>query len=63
MVEGSKIDKASHYHMTEEALGEVIAFDQAVERPWVCSVSQGYPGNVVADHEIGGIAPRAAPRR
>ena len=58
VVEGSKIDKASHYHMTEEALGEVIAFDQAVGKALeYARFHRDTLVIVVADHEIGGIAP------
>ncbi len=56
MVEGSKIDKGSHYNLTEEVLGDTIAFDQAV------GVALDYArehGNtlviVTADHETGGF--------
>ncbi len=56
MVEGSKIDKASHYGMTEQAIGDTIAFDLAV------GIALEYASGrddtlviVTADHETGGL--------
>ena len=56
MVEGSKIDKGSHYNMTEQVLGDTIAFDQAV------GVALEYARSrtdtlviVTADHETGSL--------
>lgn len=56
MVEGSKIDKGSHYNMTEQVLGDTIAFDNAV------GIALEYARNrddtlviVTADHETGGF--------
>lgn len=56
MVEGSKIDKGSHYNMTEQVLGDTIAFDQAV------GIALEYARSredtlviVTADHETGGL--------
>ncbi len=56
MVEGSKIDKGSHYNMTEQVLGDTIAFDLAV------GVALEYARSrddtlvlVTADHETGGF--------
>lgn len=56
MVEGSKIDKGSHYNMTEQVIGDTIAFDQAV------GVALEYARSrddtlviVTADHETGGF--------
>lgn len=57
MVEGSKIDRASHRNLEAEMLGEMLAFDEAV------GVALEYAKNnpdtlviVTADHETGGFA-------
>lgn len=57
MVEGSKIDKGSHYNRTEEVIGETLAFDEAL------GVALEYAQNsgdtlviVTSDHETGGFA-------
>lgn len=56
LVEGSKIDKAAHYNLTEDVLGDTIAFDQAI------GVALEFARNrddtlviVTADHETGGF--------
>lgn len=56
MIEGSRIDMASHGNMLPEAIGETIAFDETVK-----SVSEWAAGRddvtliVTADHECGGL--------
>lgn len=56
MVEGSKIDKASHYNMTEHALGDMIAFDEAIGVALEFASSRDDTLVVItADHETGGF--------
>lgn len=57
MIEGARIDMASHGNLLEEAIGETLAFDEAVAA--VAAWASGRPEVtllVTADHECGGLA-------
>ncbi|MBP5352305.1 MAG: alkaline phosphatase, partial [Alphaproteobacteria bacterium] len=55
MIEGAKIDKASHHRDFSEMEKQMTDFDGAVEKIW--QFSQNHPVNVyvTADHETGGL--------
>lgn len=56
MVEGSKIDRASHSNTPAEMIGDLLAFDQAVGV--ALDYAKTHPGTLVvvtADHETGGF--------
>lgn len=57
LVEGSRIDHASHHNLTEEAIGETIAFDKAVGAALEYARKRDDTLVIVtADHETGGFA-------
>lgn len=56
MVEGAKIDRASHSNTPTEMIGDLLAFDQAVGV--ALDYAKNHPGTLVvvtADHETGGF--------
>ncbi|MFC1781999.1 alkaline phosphatase [Planctomycetota bacterium] len=56
MVEGGKIDWASHNHQTARMIGETMEFDRAVKAAWEWARGRGDTLIVVtADHETGGL--------
>lgn len=56
MVEGSKIDKGSHYNLTEQVLGDTLAFDKAVGVALEFARSRDDTLIVItADHGTGGF--------
>lgn len=59
MVEGSRIDRAGHSNSTEEMIGDLLVFDQAVGV--ALDYAEHHPGTLVvvtADHETGGFGVR-----
>ncbi|MBX3274116.1 MAG: alkaline phosphatase [Sandaracinaceae bacterium] len=61
MIEGARIDMASHGNDLANAIGETLAFDEAVAavRAWA-SAREGVTLVVTADHECGGLEVRGS---
>ncbi len=56
MVEGGRIDHASHLNMGKEALGEMIAFDDAIGAAMKLTSKDDTLMVMTADHETGGLS-------
>lgn len=55
MIEGAKIDKASHRNDYDEMQRQLIDFDSAVEKVWNFAKNHDVNVYVTADHETGGL--------
>ena len=55
MIEGAKIDKASHNNDFKEMEKQMVDFDKAVEKVWKFAQEHAVNLYITADHETGGL--------